>query len=167
MRSIDKDLNKTIEKIVDLRINEIIEKGNIDKKIGEQIININKNIAKDVKNKNKNVKKSIPKDEKTLTLYTAFIKDSSNIVNNKNNLNYLPNSIINKIKSYENKSAKEQFKEYSIVWKELDDNIKSKYKDLCKDKNFTNANYDNIVNKIQNHKVIRKKKSKETLKVNA
>lgn len=165
MKSIYNDLNKIIEKIIDLRIDDIIEKGNIDKKISEQIININKNITKDVKIKDKNVKKNIPKDEKILTLYTAFIKDSNNITKNKDNLNYLPNNIINKIKSYENKSAKEQFKEFSIIWKGLDDNIKNKYKDLCKDKHFTNADYNNIANKLQSPKAIRKKKSKESLKV--
>jgi phage-related tail protein len=165
MKSIHNDLNKIIEKIIDLRINNIIDKGNIDKKIGEQIINVNKNITKDVKIKDKKVKKNTPKDEKILTLYTAFIKDSKNIANNKNNLNYLPNSIIDKIKSYENESAREQFKDFSIIWKGLDDNIKNKYKDLCKDKHFTNADYDNIVNKLQSPKTIKKKKSKESLKV--
>lgn len=88
----------------------------------------------------------------------------SGIIKEKPNLNYLPNSAINKIKSCKDKIAKEQFKTFSSVWNELDIEIKDKYKKLCQNKDLTNNKYNEIVGKPQTSKIVRKKKSKESLK---
>ena len=159
MKDLHSSINKIIEKIIILRIDEIIKIGNI--KNTDEIKSVNKIIAKNGNIDQKKNKMVIPTDEKKLTLYTTFIKDANNLIKNKNNLNYLPNNIVNRIKSYKDKSAKDKFKEFSIIWKELDDNIKDKYRNLCKDKNFTNSEYDKITDKIP--KIIRKKKSNESL----
>jgi hypothetical protein len=160
-----KDLNKAIEKIIKLRIEDIVLKSNLDDKIGNQIIDINEDISKEIKiKKSKKDKKNIPKEDKILNEYTLYIKDVTEINKEKNNLNYLPNNIVNKIKKSKDKSAKEQFKDFSTIWNELDKEIKDNYKQLCKNKDFTNNKYYETVVKRQTPKTPRKIKSKESLK---
>lgn len=163
--NIQKDLNKAIEKIIKLRIEDIILKSNLDDKIGNQIIDINEDISKEMKIiKSKKDKKNIPKEDKILNEYTLYIKDVTEIIKDKNNLNYLPNNIVNKVKKCKGKSAKEQFKDFSTIWNELDKEIKDNYNQLCENKDFTNNKYSETVVKGQAHKTPRKRKSKETLK---
>lgn len=165
MKDIQTTLNKTIEKIIKLRIDDIIVKSNLNEKTSIKIKDINENISKEVKiQKTKKVKKKIPKEDRILNEYTLYIKDMSGIIKEKPNLNYLPNSAINKIKSCKDKIAKEQFKTFSSVWNELDIEIKDKYKKLCQNKDLTNNKYNEIVGKPQTSKIVRKKKSKESLK---
>jgi hypothetical protein len=160
-----KDLNKAIEKIIKLRIEDIVLKSNLDDKIGNQIRDINEDISKEIKiKKTKNDKKIIPKEDKILNEYTLYIKDVTEIIKDKNNLNYLPNNIVNKIKKCKDKNAKDQFKDFSSIWNELDKEIKDNYKQLCKNKDFTNNKYSETVGKAQTPKTPRKRKSKETLK---
>jgi hypothetical protein len=160
-----KDLNKSIEKIIKLRIEDIVLKSNLDEKIGNQIIDINEGISKEIKiKKYKKDKKDIPKEDKILNEYTLYIKDVTEIIKEKNNLNYLPNNIVNKIKKSKDKSAKDKFKDFSIIWNELDKEIKDNYKQLCKNKDFTNNKYSETVVKGQTPKTPRKRKSKESLK---
>lgn len=166
MNNIYSELNKSIEKIINLRINEIIEKSNFDEKINNKIKDVNNIIAKDNKKiKNKKIKRNnIEKENKKLSIYTIFIKDSNNIIKDILHLNYLPNHIVTEIKKLKDKSAKEQFKELGNIWRKLNNNIIDKYKELTKNKDFTNEKYDNIVGKVQTSKTPRKKKSKESLK---
>lgn len=165
MKDIQTNLNKVVEKIIKLRIDDIIIKGNLNEKTSIKIKDINENIAKEVKiKKPKKEKKIIPKEDKILNEYTLFIKDVSGIIKEKPNLNYLPNNVVNKIKSSKNKIAKEQFKDFSYVWNELDKEIKDKYKKLCQNKDLTNNKYNEIVGNPQIPKIARKKKSKESLK---
>lgn len=158
MSNIYIELNKSIEKIISLRINEIIEKTNLNEKISNKIKDVNNIIVKDNKTiKNKKIKRNIvEKEHKKLSIYTTFVKDANNIIKNNPYLNYLPNDIVSEIKKLKEKSAKDQFKE-------LDNNIINKYKELTKDKEFTNEKYNNIVGKVQTPKTVRKKKSKESL----
>jgi hypothetical protein len=166
MKDIQKELKKVIENIIDLRIEDIINQGNFDNKVNNDIININKIISNEkIKTKNKkSLKNNIPKDEKKMNPYTLYIKDVTNIIKNKNNLNYLSNEIINKVKNSKDKKCNEQFRDFSIIWNELPDEIKNKYKELCKNKDFTNEKYNKTIGKHSISKVIRKKKSKESLK---
>lgn len=165
MKDIQTILNKTIEKIIKLRIDDIIVKSNLNEKVSIKIKDINENISKEVKTKKpKKEKKTIPKEDRILNEYTLYIKDMSGIIKEKPNLNYLPNSSINKIKSCKDKIAKEQFKTFSSVWNELDIEIKDKYKKLCQNKDLTNNKYNEIVGKPQTPKIARKKKSKDSLK---
>lgn len=165
MKDIQTTLNKTIEKIIKLRIDDIIVKSNLNEKTSIKIKNINENISKEIKiQKTKKVKNKIPKEDRILNEYTLYIKDMSGLIKEKPNLNYLPNSAINKIKSCKDKIAKEQFKTFSSVWNELDIEIKDKYKKLCQNKDLTNNKYNEIVGKSQTPKIARKKKSKESLK---
>lgn len=162
---VQRELAKIIEKIIKLRIEDIIKKGELNVKTSDEIKNINKDIENETKiKKSKSIKKSIPKDEKILNPYNLYIKDVTGIIKNKTNLNYLSNNIINKIKNYEDKNRKEQFKEFGIIWKELNDETKDKYKKLCQNKDFTNIRYNDMVGKISTPKIPRKKKSKESLK---
>lgn len=163
--NIQKDLNKAIEKIIKLRIEDIVLKSNLDDKIGNQIRDVNEDISKEMKvEKSKKDKKIIPKEDKILNEYTLYIKDVTEIIKEKNNLNYLPNNIVNKIRKCKDKSGKEQFKDFSSIWNELDKEIKDNYKQLCKNKDFTNNKYSETVEKGQTPKTPRKRKSKETLK---
>lgn len=162
---VQRELAKIIEKIIKLRIEDIIKKGELNVKTSDEINKINKDIENETKiKKSKSIKKSIPKDEKILNPYNLYIKDVTGIIKNKTNLNYLSNNIINKIKNYEDKNRKEQFKEFGIIWKELNDETKDKYKKLCQNKDFTNIRYNDMVGKISTPKIPRKKKSKESLK---
>jgi hypothetical protein len=164
---VQRELTKIIEKIIKLRIDDIIKKGELNVKTGDEIKNINKDIKNETKiNKIRSIRKSIPKDEKILNPYTLYIKDVTGIIKNKPNLNYLPNNIVNRIKNYKDKNRKEQFKEFGIIWKELNDETKDKYKKLCQNKDFTNIRYNEMVEKISTQKIPRKKKSKESLKNN-
>lgn len=167
MKDMQKDLIKIVEKIIKLRIEDIIKKGNLNEKTSNEIININKIISNEVKvKKTKKNKKDVPKDEKIMNPYTLYIKDVTNIIKEKSNLNYLSNEIINKIKDCKDKKRSEQFKEFSMIWNELDDSIKNKYKKLCQNKDFTNVKYNEMVGKVSTPKTPRKKKSKESLKNN-
>lgn len=166
-----KELNKVINKLFKIRINDIIIKGELDEETGDKIKNVNNDIENEMKTKKiinikKNVKKTIPKDEKKMNAYNLYIKDVTNIIKDKPNLNYLPNNIINRIKNYKDKNPADQFKEFSIIWNELSDDIKNKYKKLCQDKDFTNIKYNEIVGKVSTPKIPRKKKSKDSLKNN-
>lgn len=164
MKDIRSDLYNLTEKLIKLRIDDIIEKGNIDNDTSIKIKNINNEISKDIK-KNKKIKnkKVIPVDDKKLTIYTVFIKDSFNIINNKLTLNYLPNDMETKIKLYMDKKPSEQMKGLSEIWKTIGNDVKMKYKTLTKDKNFTNFKYNEKV-VSQSNKTVRKKRSKESLK---
>jgi hypothetical protein len=165
MKDIHTELNKTIEKILKIRLDEIIEKSNLNEDIINKIKDTNDTIAKGnglIKNKKK--KNNIEKKDKKLSTYTIFVKDANCIIKNNDNLNYLPNDIVTEIRKLKDKPAKEQFKELGILWKKLDDNTINKYKNLVKNKDFTNEKYNNIVGKPQTPKMPRKKKSKESLK---
>ena len=76
-----------------------------------------------------------------------MIKDSKNIINNRNCLDYLPNDIISRIKVFKDIKPSEQFKELSNIWNSLDMEIKEKYIKLCQDKNFTNSKYNDLIDK--------------------
>lgn len=147
MKDIYKDLYKTIEKIVNLRIEDIIEKGDFNEKTKRNIKNTNEIIVKDINKDIKIIKgrKRKNNSSKILTGYTCFVKDASNIIKNEPSLKYLPNDIILKIETYKNKSAKEQFKEFGDTWKNMDDKIKNKYKKICQNKDFTKEKYNEIV----------------------
>jgi hypothetical protein len=159
------ELNRTIEKLIKLRLNEIIEKTKLNEKAINEIQDINDVIMKENKtNKNKRKKTNIEKKDKKLFAYTLFIKDANCIIKDKTNLNYLPNDVIIEIRKIKDKPAKEHFKELGITWKKLDVNILNKYKNLTKNKDFTNEKYNEISGKPQTPKPLRKKKSKESLK---
>ena len=165
MKDIHKELNKTIEKIFKIRLDEIIEKSNLNEDIINKIKDTNDTIAKGSRLiKNKKEKNNIEKKDKKLSTYTIFVKDANCIIKNNDNLNYLPNDIVTEIRKLKDKTAKEQFKKLGILWKKLDDNTINKYKNLVKNKDFTNEKYNNIVGKPQTPKMPRKKKSKESLK---
>src|ERR1700759_4161 len=102
MKDIYADINKVIEKVIELRIKEISDKTNL----GDKLLIINNEIKKESKTrvKAKSVKKKIPDDQKILKNYTTFIKDAKGIINDKLNLNYLSNDNILKIKSLKNKT---------------------------------------------------------------
>ena len=103
MKDIYADINKVIEKVIELRIKEISDKTNL----GDKLLIINNEIKKESKTrvKAKSVKKKIPDDQKILKNYTTFIKDAKGIINDKLNLNYLSNDNILKIKSLKNKNC--------------------------------------------------------------
>lgn len=165
MKDIHTELNKTIEKIFKIRLDEIIEKSNLNEDIINKIKDTNDTIAKGNRLiKNKKEKNNIEKKDKKLSTYTIFVKDANCIIKNNDNLNYLTNDIVTEIRKLKDKTAKEQFKELGILWKKLDDNTINKYKNLVKNKDFTNEKYNNIVGKPQTPKMPRKKKSKESLK---
>ena len=155
MRGIQSDINKLIEKFIDVRIKEISLK--CDK--GNEIININEQIRKEQKEdiKSKSIKKYIPKDEKKLTNYSTFIKDAHGIINNKPNLDFLGENTVLKLKSLKKMVPKDRLRELSNIWKHLDIRTKDKYKILCENKDFTNAKYNEVVGR-KTPKQIRKKK---------
>lgn len=164
----ERKVENIIEKIIKLRIDNIIEKSNLNTEIADKIKGINENIKNETKIKNrkksKNEKKHISKDDKKMNPYTLYIKDVTNIIKGKHNLNYLPNNIISEINIYKDKTRSEQFKGFSIIWNGLNNEIKNKYKELCQNKDFTNFKYNKIVEKASTHKLPRKNKSKESLK---
>lgn len=156
-------LNNIIEKLINLRLNEIIEKVDLNEKLINKIKDTNNIIA----NENKMIKKkknNVEKKDKKLSIYTTFVKDANNIIKDNPNLNYVPNDVAIELNKLKNKPAKEQFKELGIIWKTLDNIIVNKYKDLTKNNEFTNEKYNETVGKIQTPKIPRKKKSKESLK---
>jgi hypothetical protein len=157
------ELNKTIEKLINLRLNEIIEKVDLNEKLINKIKDTN-NIIADENKIIKKKKNNVDKKDKKLSIYTTFVKDANNIIKDSPNLNYLPDDVVVKLNKLINKQAKEQFKELGIIWKTLDNKIVNKYKDLTKNKDFTNEKYNETVGKTQTPKIPRKKKSKESLK---
>lgn len=140
-------INKYIEKIIELRIDDIVQKSNLRSEVENEIKNANKNILIEQKKSIKNKKKYDNKRRKYLTGYTAFVKDITQIIKDEPTLNYLPNDIINRTKTLKSKKANDQFKEFGILWNELDDNIKNKYIKICKGKDFTKDKYEDIVKK--------------------
>jgi predicted GTPase len=162
------DLTNIIEKIIKLRINDIIKKSELDEKTENKIREINENIAKNNKQNRKIIKTSkVEKKDRKLIAYTVYIKDANNVIKNNPTLNYLPQKNITQINKVKHeKDNKNRMKELSKIWKNIDDLTINKYKDLTKDKNFTNENYNNLIKKPLTPKVPRKKKSKESLKNN-
>lgn len=158
--SYNTEFNKIIEKIIEIRIKEIDEKTNSN----DLLININKQIKEEKKKEIniKKIKKKIPDEEKKLTSYTTFIKDSKNIINNRNCLGYLSNDIISRIKVFKDMKPREQFKELSNIWNNIDMEIKEKYIKLCQNKDFTNFKYNELIDKTT-QKQPRKKRSKDNL----
>lgn len=156
-------LNKIIENLINLRLNEIIEKVDLNEKLINKIKDTN-NIIADENKMIKKKKNNVDKKDKKLSIYTTFVKDANNIIKDSPNLNYLPDDVVVKLNKLINKQAKEQFKELGTIWKTLDNKIVNKYKDLTKNKDFTNEKYNETVGKTQTPKIPRKKKSKESLK---
>lgn len=143
------DLTNIIEKIIKLRINNIIEKSDLDEKISNQIKYINENIVKDNKQNKKNKKKEkVEKKDKKLISYTTYIKDANNVIKGNPTLNYLPQKYITQInKLKDEKDNRIRLKELSKIWKGIDDITINKYKDLTKDKTFTNEKYNKLIGK--------------------
>lgn len=159
----ERQLTKIIENFIKLRINNIIEKSDLDEKISNEIKTINEDIAKNNR-KYKKLKKvtKVEKKDKKLSAYTTYIKDANNVIKGNPTLNYLSQKHINQInKLKEEKDNKHKLKELSKIWKTIDDTTANKYKDLTKDKIFTNEKYNNLVGKPLTPKIPRKKKSKE------
>lgn len=161
----ERKLTNIIEKFIELRINNIIEKSNLDIETSNKIKNINKNIKSEnkIKIKRKN-KKTISKDEKIMNPYTLYVKDATNIMKEELHLNYLQDENIYKIKNCKDKKRNEQFRELSIIWNKLDNKEKDKYVKLCKNRDFSNTKYKEMVENLSSPKIKRKKKSKESLK---
>lgn len=158
------NLTNLLEKIIKLRINNIIEKSNLDEKTINEIKSVNENIEKNNKKYNKQKVKHIKKDkkDKILSAYNTYIKDANNVIKNNPTLNFLSTTTITQInKIKEEKDNKIRLTKLSIIWKTLDNNIINKYKELTKDKNFTNEKYNNLIEKPLTPKIVRKKKSKE------
>jgi hypothetical protein len=157
------DLNNLIEKIIKIRINNIIEKSNLDEKTNNEIKVINEKIAKDNKQiKNKKKIPKLEKKDKKLMAYTTYIKDANNIIKGNPTLNFLPQKNITQINKLKDENDnKLRLKELSKIWKNIDDTTINKYRELTKDKNFTNEKYNNLIGKPLTPKVPRKKKSKE------
>jgi predicted GTPase len=162
------DLTNIIEKIIKLRINDIIKKSELDENTENKIKEINENIVKNNKQNRKTTKTSkVEKKDRKLIAYTVYIKDANNVIKDNPTLNYLPQKIIiqiNKVKH--EKDNKNRMKELSKIWKNIDGITINKYKQLTKDKNFTNENYNNLIKKHLTPKIPKKKKSKESLKNN-
>lgn len=57
---------------------------------------------------------------------------------------------------------REQFKELSNIWNNIDMEIKEKYIKLCQNKDFTNFKYNELIDKTT-QKQPRKKRSKDNL----
>lgn len=164
----ERKLINIIEKFIKLRIDNIIEKSDLDIETSNKIKDINKNIENENKIKiNRKNKKTISKDEKVMNPYTLYIKDATNIMKEELHLNYLEDEDINKIKNCKNKKRNEQFKELSIIWNKLDNDKKDKYIVLCKNRDFSNTKYKETVEKSSSPKIKRKKKSKESLKTDS
>jgi hypothetical protein len=167
----ERKLINIIEKFIKLRIDNIIEKSDLDIETSNKIKDINKNIESENKIKkikiNRKNKKNIPKDEKVMNPYTLYIKDATNIMKEELHLNYLEDEDINRIKKCKDKKRNEQFKELSIIWNKLDNNKKDKYVNLCQNRDFSNIKYKETVENLSSSKIKRKKKSKESLKSDA
>lgn len=67
------------------------------------------------------------KKYKKINHYNIYIKDISNIINNKPNLNYLSKELLIYFK-YD--FSKNRFKEFGRIWNTLENNIKEKYKKI-------------------------------------
>lgn len=152
----ERKIEKLVEKIIEIRIDNILEKGKLNIETKEEIKNINKNIINEKKIKNKKkpkkIKKNdIPKEENIMNPYTLFVKDATNVMNGKNNLNYL-NKYTKKIKDCKKNKRSEQFKYFSIIWNNLEDETKNKYKNLCKNRDFSNIKYDEILSSSKYNK---------------
>ena len=162
------DLTNITEKIIKLRINDIIKKSGLDEKTENKIREINENIAKNNKQNRKIIKTpKVEKKDRKLIAYTVYIKDANNVIKDNPTLNYLPQKNITQINKVKHeKDNKNRMKELSKIWKNIDDVTINKYKDLTKDKDFTNENYNNLIEKPLTPKIPRKKKSKESLKNN-
>ncbi len=100
------NLSKVIEKLINLRINDIIDKGKFNNETINEFKTINETIAKNIKIKKIKNKNDIPVDDKILTIYTAFIKDANRLVKDKSTLNFLPHNIVTQIKSHNDKNAR-------------------------------------------------------------
>lgn len=137
------EIQNIIEKIINIRIDEIITKSNLNEEIKNSILKYNKEI-KENKNNNKETKK-----DTILNPRTAFIKDASRIYKDEKHLNFLSNEIIIKIRALIplNYKQSQKLKEYNELWKELDKETIDKYNNICKNKYLTNSKYLNIVNK--------------------
>lgn len=111
-------INTIIEKIIKLRLVEIIDKLDLNENLINKINNTNNIIANENKTvKNKKIKNNIEKKDKKLSIYTIFVKDSNNIIKEKPNLNYLPNNVIielNKIK-YKHQKCKERINQINSL----------------------------------------------------
>src|SRR5688500_18915971 len=131
------DLTNIIEKIIKLRINDIIKKSELDEKTENKIREINENIAKNNKQNRKIIKTTkIEKKDRKIIAYTVYIKDANNIIKNNPTINYLPQKNITQINKVKHeKDNKNRMKELSKIWKNIDDLTINKYKDLTKDKN--------------------------------
>jgi Zn-dependent metalloprotease len=150
------DINNLIEKIIKIRIDNIIEESNLNEKDKNEIININNNIVKN--NKQINKKKKERKD-KILSAYNIFVKDANNEIKGNVTLHFLtPKIITNEIK--DEKDNRERLRKLSIIWKSLDNKTIDKYKQLTKDNKFTNEKYNDLIGKSLTPKLPRKK-SKE------
>lgn len=148
------DLTNIIERIIKIRINNILEKSEIDEKTQIDIKEINNDIVKDNKQKQKDIKKSkVEKKNRNLIGYNVYIKDANNILNNNPTLNYLSPKFITQINKIKNENnGRVRMTELSKIWKNLDNNCINKYNNLTKDKNFTNEKYDNLINKYEKKK---------------
>jgi hypothetical protein len=162
MDNMERKIANLIEKIINIRIDDILEKSNLSIEINNKIKEENKNIVNE--KKVKKVKKTIPKDDKIMNPYTLYVKDATNMMKDISHLNYLQD-YIKKIKDCKNKRRNEQFKEFSIIWNNLDNEVKNKYINLCQNKDFSNSKYNEMVKKTSTPKIPRKKKSKESLKI--
>lgn len=140
-----KDINFIIEKIIDNRIDEIIENANFEKNINSMLKNINNNISNS--NKILKNKKNIKKNE-YLMPHNLFIKEAFRIAKDEKHLGYLKDDFIVKIKSFNIiKKSTERLISYNSLWKKLDNDTLNKYINLCKDNDFTNDKYLDVINK--------------------
>lgn len=148
-----KDIQIVIEKIIDNRINEIIKNTDFDENINNILKVINNNISNsdNTIKKQKNIKK-----KSQLTSRNLFIKEAFRIAKNEPHLNYLPNDMIVKIKSFNTIKTTEKMKIYNDLWKKLDNDLIIKYNKLCEKKDFTSDKYLDIINKMkhENHNII-------------
>lgn len=155
----DNNLTNLIEKFIKIRINNIVEKANLNEKTINEIIDINNDIIKNNKQKIKYKKKD--KKDKNLAAYTTFIKDANNIIKNNPTLDFISAKTIKQIKKVgEEKDNKIRLKELSIIWKTLDNDTINKYKELTKDKTFTNEKYNNLTEEYLRSKKMKNKELK-------
>lgn len=162
----ERKFTNIIEKLIELRINNIIEKSNLDIDINNKIKNINENIKNEnkikIKRKSRKNEKILPKEEKIMNPYTLYIKDATNIMKEDLHLNYLQDEDIKKIKSCKDKKRSEQFRELSNIWNKLENVKKDKFVKLCQNRDFSNTKYKEMVENLSSPKIKRKKKSKES-----
>lgn len=154
--NMERQLTKLIENFIKLRIDNIIEKSDLDEKICNEIKTINENIVKNDKQDKK--RKKVEKKDKKLWAYTTYIKDANNVIKGNPTLNYLSQKYINQINKFKDeKDNKIKLKELSKIWKTIDDATMNKYKELTKDKTFTNEKYNKLIGKPPTPKIPRKK----------